>query len=190
VRLPRIIPLGAAALALAIPAPAAAGGGGAAAPREDVGGATFGTEVPKKRRPLVRGRFPVAGPFSYGGRDSRFGARRRGHRHQGQDLAAALGTPVVAPAAGLVEWVRYQRRGAGHYVVIDAGRLHYVFMHLRAGSVRVSEGERVRAGRQIAEVADTGRSFGPHLHFEVWAGGWRTKAGRPLDPLPLLRRWD
>ena len=50
--------------------------------------------------------FPVSGPYDLGGADSRFGARRTGHRHQGQDIAAAEGTAVVAPHAGSVEFVR------------------------------------------------------------------------------------
>jgi murein DD-endopeptidase MepM/ murein hydrolase activator NlpD len=135
-------------------------------------------------------RFPLAGPFSWGGADGRFGAPRRGHRHQGQDLAAAEGTKIVAPAGGLVEAVRYQAAGAGHYVVLDgAGEdRDYVFMHMRTGSIVVREGQRVRTGQLLGEVGNTGRSFGAHLHFEVWVGGWYA-GGHPIDPLPLLRRW-
>ena len=136
-------------------------------------------------------RFPLAGPFSYGGEDARFGARRRGHRHQGQDLSAAEGTPVVAPRGGTVKAVEYQARGAGHYVVVaGAGDdRDYVFMHLREGSIPVREGQRVRTGQRLGEVGNTGGSSGPHLHFEVWRGGWFS-GGRPIDPLPLLRAWD
>lgn len=50
-------------------------------------------------------RFPLSGSFDWGGGDARFGAKRDGHRHQGQDLSAAQGTPVVAPRGGLVETV-------------------------------------------------------------------------------------
>jgi murein DD-endopeptidase MepM/ murein hydrolase activator NlpD len=142
----------------------------------------------KRRRqaPASAYRFPVAGPFDLGGADARIGAPRRGHRHQGQDITAAGGVPVVAPHAGVVEVVRYQARGAGHYVVLDSDR-DYVFMHLRPGSIPVSEGQRVRAGQRLGEVGSSGSATGPHLHFEVWAGGWLT--GHPVDPLPLLRRW-
>jgi murein DD-endopeptidase MepM/ murein hydrolase activator NlpD len=139
---------------------------------------------------FVAHRFPVVGPFSYGGPDARFGAGRPGRRHQGQDLVAAQGTPLVAPRGGVVTTVAYQAAGAGHYVVLrGAGEdRDYVFMHLRSGSVRVSPGQRVRTGQRLAEVGSTGRSSGPHLHFEVWVGGWFS-GGRPIDPLPLLRAW-
>ena len=134
--------------------------------------------------------FPVAGSFGWGGEDARFGARREGHRHQGQDLTAAEGTPVVAPRGGVVEAVQYQARGAGHYVVVDGDDedYDYVFMHLRSGSIPVTEGDRVRTGQAIGEVGSTGGSTGPHLHFEIWVGGWFA-GGEPIDPLPLLESW-
>jgi murein DD-endopeptidase MepM/ murein hydrolase activator NlpD len=128
--------------------------------------------------------------FDWGGEGSRFGAKREGHRHQGQDLAAAEGTPVVAPRGGLVEVVQYQAGGAGHYVVVDGDDEDhdYVFMHMRSGSITVAEGDRVRTGQAIGEVGTTGSSSGPHLHFELWVGGWYT-GGAPIDPLPLLQSW-
>jgi murein DD-endopeptidase MepM/ murein hydrolase activator NlpD len=134
--------------------------------------------------------FPVAGAFSWGEEGSRFGAPRKRHRHQGQDLAAAEGTPVVAPRGGVVETVQYQARGAGHYVVVDGESedYDYVFMHLRSGSIPVTAGQRVRTGQLIGEVGSTGASSGPHLHFEIWVGGWYA-GGEPIDPLPLLQSW-
>jgi murein DD-endopeptidase MepM/ murein hydrolase activator NlpD len=134
--------------------------------------------------------FPLAGAFDWGGEDARFGAARPGHSHQGQDLAATEGTPVLAPRAGVIEAVQYQARGAGHYVVLDGDdeENDYIFMHLRDGSIPVTPGRRVRTGQRIGEVGNTGRSFGAHLHFEIWVGGWYT-GGAPIDPLPLLQAW-
>jgi murein DD-endopeptidase MepM/ murein hydrolase activator NlpD len=134
--------------------------------------------------------FPVLGTYTLGGADARFGARRAGHSHQGQDIAAAEGTPVVAPWAGLVEFVRYQASGAGWYVVLDGDGedRDYVFMHLRKGSILVAPGQQVSAGQQLAQVGNTGSSNGAHLHFEVWVGGWYD-GGQPVDPLPLLQQW-
>jgi murein DD-endopeptidase MepM/ murein hydrolase activator NlpD len=135
--------------------------------------------------------FPVRGPFSFGGKDSRFGAGRTGHTHQGQDMSAALGTPVVAPWPGIVEVVKYQAGGAGYYVVLDGDGedRDYVFMHLRKGSTLVVKGQAVAKGQQIAEVGSTGSSSGPHLHFEIWTGGGWYTGGDPVDPLPFLQAW-
>jgi murein DD-endopeptidase MepM/ murein hydrolase activator NlpD len=212
----RIIPLLSVALAVAAavgpPAAAASGedGGAVAAPSTPSGtsgGTAYGQAVPaakrKRRHSKARARrssaprsapgqhvFPLAGSFGWGGPDSGFGAKRKGHRHQGQDLPAALGTPVVAPHAGVVETVDHQPKLAGNYVVIDSDGEDYdfVFMHLRSGSIGVVVGQHVRAGQPIGAVGSTGRSTGPHLHFEIWVGGWYV-GGHPIDPLPLLKRW-
>jgi murein DD-endopeptidase MepM/ murein hydrolase activator NlpD len=136
--------------------------------------------------PLPSGIFPVQGAYSFGGADSRFGTAREGHTHQGQDIAAAEGTPVVSPVAGTVNVVAYQAKGAGHYVVISGD---YVFMHLQTGSIAVAKGQAVVPGQRIASVGSTGDAEGPHLHFEYWPGGWWAKGSEPVDPLPLLQAW-
>jgi murein DD-endopeptidase MepM/ murein hydrolase activator NlpD len=139
----------------------------------------------------VSGVFPVQGAYSFGGDDARFGAGRTGHTHQGQDIIAAEGTPVVTPVAGIVHWRAYQAAGAGYYVVIrgDDGS-DYAFMHFQAGSTLVEKGQRVAAGQRLASVGNTGDSHGAHLHFEIWPDGWyATKASRPVDPLPQLLAW-
>lgn len=135
--------------------------------------------------------FPVAGAFSLGGKESRFGAGRTGHIHQGQDVLAASGTPLVAPWPSTVRFVKYQASGAGYYVVLagDGENRDYVFMHLLRGSITVEPGDRVAKGQQFAAVGSTGRSSGAHLHFEIWEGGWYVKGGAPIDPLPILQSW-
>jgi len=159
------------------------------------------TRRPVASRPLpptppastVSGTFPVQGPFSFGGGDARFGAGRPGHIHQGQDVVAASGTPLVAPVAGTVIWKANQPGGAGIYVVVrgaGSGEVRdYVFMHLLRGSVLVAAGDAVAAGQQLAQVGATGDASGPHLHFEIWVGGWYARGGAPIDPLPQLQRW-
>src|SRR5215207_2381544 len=137
------------------------------------------------------GTFPVQGAYGFGGEGARFGAGRTGHVHQGQDIVAAEGTPVVTPVAGVVHWKAYQAAGAGYYVVIrgDDGR-DYAFMHFQAGSVLVEKGQRVAAGQKLANVGNTGDSQGAHLHFEIWPDGWYASAGsHPIDPLPDLLAW-
>lgn len=136
-------------------------------------------------------RFPLLGSFDYGGEGSRFGAGRPGHAHQGQDLTAPQGTPVVAPRGGTIKNVEYQAGGAGHYIVLQAAGENraYVFMHLSDGSTRVREGQTVATGDRLADVGSTGSSSGAHLHFEIWAGEWYG-GGHAIDPLPHLKRWD
>ena len=134
-------------------------------------------------------RFPVKGRHDYGGEGSRFGAPRSGHRHMGQDIAAASGTPLIAAHEGRVASRAYQAGGAGHYLVIH-GRdgSDSVYMHMRdVPSVR--PGQKVMAGQRIGRVGSTGSSTGAHLHFELWTPHWYA-GGHAYDPLPSLRQWD
>jgi hypothetical protein len=140
--------------------------------------------------PGGRGVFPVAGAFSFGGVDARFGAGRDDHVHEGHDISAAAGTPVVAPYGGTVSSTSFQADGAGEYVVLDAvdGR-DYFFAHCTRGSTAVARGAVVGAGAPLCQVGSTGTATGPHLHFEIWIVGWRVPGGYPIDPLPELRAW-
>lgn len=109
---------------------------------------------------------------------SGFGARW-GTTHYGLDFANSIGTPIVAaadgvvieagPASGFGLWVRIQH---------DDGTIT-VYGHMEDYSVR--EGERVKAGEQIARMGNRGQSTGPHLHFEVW-----DTDGRKINPRPWL----
>jgi murein DD-endopeptidase MepM/ murein hydrolase activator NlpD len=137
------------------------------------------------------GVFPVQGPHNFGGDDARFGAPRNGHTHQGQDVLAADGTPVVTPLAGTVIHNAYQAGGAGYYLVVHgADNRDYAFMHCQKDSIPVEEGAVLTPGQQICLVGHTGDATGPHLHFEIWVGGWWAKGGYPIDPLPDLKAWD
>jgi len=146
--------------------------------------------APSPPTPTVPGVFPVRGPFSFGGPDARFGAGRMGHIHEGQDVVAASGQAIVAPVPGTVLWWANQPGGAGYYLIEHgADGRDYVFMHLLKGSTLVAVGDAVGAGEQIAQVGATGDATGPHLHFEIWLGGWQQRGGEPIDPLPQLKRW-
>jgi len=149
------------------------------------------TSHKKKKKKAPTWRFPVAGTHNYGGPGARFGAPRSGHTHQGQDVLAGEGTPLVAPHRGYIKYIGDQPGGAGIYIVMHASGTSYDFalMHLQPGSVRVHEGQGVKAGTRLGSVGHTGDASGPHLHFEVWVGAWQM-GGHPVDPLPLLRRWD
>jgi len=131
--------------------------------------------------------FPVRGPHGYGEYAARFGG---GRGHQGQDVFAACGTPLVAARGGVVKFKQYHGR-AGHYLVIDGARtsVDYAYMHLREPAL-VDAGDRVRTGQPIGYVGQTGRASGCHLHLEMWTRpGWY-RGGSPFDPLPALLAWD
>jgi murein DD-endopeptidase MepM/ murein hydrolase activator NlpD len=147
--------------------------------------------VPAPPPAPVTSSFPVQGEYGFGGAEARFGARRDGHLHQGQDITAAEGTPLVAPVAATVTWVAFQEHGAGRYVVMRAGDgRDLVFMHLKEGSLTVAKGAVLAARQQFAQVGSTGASSGPHLHFEIWPDGWySSRDSEPIDPLPQLQAW-
>jgi murein DD-endopeptidase MepM/ murein hydrolase activator NlpD len=134
--------------------------------------------------------FPIRGAHTYNLGAGRFGASRRGHRHQGQDVFARCGTPLVAARGGTVTYAGFHAL-AGYYLVIDGKGtgIDYGYMHLR-GPALVSTGDSVYTGQAIGQVGDTGDAVGCHLHFEEWtAPGWY-KGGHPFDPLADLKSWD
>lgn len=131
------------------------------------------------------GVFPVRAKHTYG---DGLGA---GRNHQGVDLMAKCGKPVVASYSGRIQLNDYQANGAGNFVVVDgAGKLEdTVYMHMLERS-KLRKGETVQAGDVIGRIGTTGRSSACHLHFEIWsAPGW-FEGGKPLDPQPYLRAWD
>jgi murein DD-endopeptidase MepM/ murein hydrolase activator NlpD len=134
--------------------------------------------------------FPVRGRHDFGGDGARFGAGRAGHSHQGHDVFASCGTPLVAARGGRVQYRGYHA-AAGNYIVIDgAGTdVDYAYMHLAAPSP-FAAGGRVYTGQVIGAVGETGNARGCHLHFETWATpGWY-EGGEAFDPLPSLTTWD
>ena len=133
--------------------------------------------------------FPIAGKHDFGGAGAVFGTGRAGHSHQGQDVFARCGTPLVAARGGLVQ-ARKFHAAAGHYVVIDAdgSGTDYVYMHLAERST-FSRGDRVATGQRIGAVGDSGNARGCHLHFELWSAPGYYEGGRPFDPLTALKLW-
>jgi murein DD-endopeptidase MepM/ murein hydrolase activator NlpD len=100
--------------------------------------------------------------------------------HKGLDYAAPTGTPVYAPAAGVVRLAR-DTFMSGNLIMLDhGGQLSSVYAHLNKMHVKV--GEVVKQGQHIGDVGTTGRSSGPHLH---WGMYWGTTA---IDPLPWVTK--
>ena len=141
--------------------------------------------------PALHGVFPVAGVHTFGNDDSRASAPPAAATATRARTSWPRGHPGRRARSTGIRFVDNQPSGAGHYVVLaaDDGRTFF-FAHLVAGSISVAEGARVSAGQQIAQVGSTGSSTGPHLHFEIWEGGWRDLGGKPIDPLPQLLAWD
>jgi murein DD-endopeptidase MepM/ murein hydrolase activator NlpD len=135
--------------------------------------------------PRAASRFPIAGAWRWGTSGNGFG--ERGGGHQGEDVFAACGTPLVAPEAGRVVFVAAHAR-AGHYLVVRAAGEDHVFMHLDAPP-EVRRGQAVAAGQRLGVVGDTGNASACHLHFEMWtAPGWY-EGGHARDPRPDLEAW-
>ncbi len=118
---------------------------------------------------------PVQGRFRY---TSGFG-RRWGRLHAGTDMAGPVGTPIVAPADGVVTeagWVS----GYGRLIKIrhDFG-IETRYGHLSA--IKVRKGQRVSRGERIGDMGNSGRSTGPHLHYEIRVDG------KPIDPMIYIK---
>lgn len=103
--------------------------------------------------------------------------------HSGIDLGAPFGTPVLAAKAGRVDFAGWSD-GYGNLVELDHGSTGTRYAHLDA--IYVSQGQQIAQGQQLGIVGSTGRSTGPHLHFEIMVpsgDGWVA-----LDPAPYLNR--
>lgn len=113
---------------------------------------------------LGKGRFTWPVPQFYKV-SSHFG-KRNGRNHDGIDIPAPKGTPIVSVDNGVVVYSDNGIRGYGNMIVVaHADEIFTVYAHNKKN--KVDKGDRVRKGQQIAEVGNTGRSTGPHLHFEI-----------------------
>ena len=117
---------------------------------------------------------PIARPTEGTARSSGFGVRLdpftgRPAFHSGLDFSGGLYTPVLATGPGVVSFTG-PRAGYGNTIEIDHGKgLKTRYAHLQAIAVR--PGQRVAVGQRIGGMGSTGRSTGPHLHYEVWVNG-------------------
>ncbi len=119
--------------------------------------------------------YPLKGIIS-----SHFGSRW-GKNHEGIDIAVDEDTPVLAAECGTVSYVSENAGGYGKYVKIDHGYGNQTaYAHLN--KIDVSVGQVVNKGEQIALSGNTGRSTGPHLHFEIIDNGVH------LDPYPYMKK--
>lgn len=132
---------------------------------------------------------PSGEVIAHNGVSSKFGWRenpilKRKEFHTGLDLRASIGTPILAPADGVVKFIKYhQNSGYGNVVSLSHNYgFESYYAHLQNKSV-VEEGQFVRKGDLIAYSGNTGLSTGPHLHYEI------KFIGRTLDPEPFVK-WN
>jgi murein DD-endopeptidase MepM/ murein hydrolase activator NlpD len=124
--------------------------------------------------------YPIRGPYKFW---EGFGGARG---HEGADIGAACGTPLVAALPGKVQFNAYHAR-AGNYVVIDLASSadDIAYMHLTEPSP-LKVGQAVGTGQALGTVGDSGNASGCHLHFEYWSGDWYG-GGEAIDPVPFLK---
>ena len=130
---------------------------------------------------------PFAKPTTATPQSSSYGVRfdpftRRPAFHSGLDFAGAVNSPIYATAPGVVSFTGV-RSGYGNTIEIDHGRgFKTRYAHLQAIGVR--PGQKVAVGTRIGGMGSTGRSTGPHLHYEVWVNG------RAQNPSRFLKAGD
>ncbi|HEY8905899.1 MAG TPA: M23 family metallopeptidase [Rhodoferax sp.] len=132
---------------------------------------------------MKRMMIPTQKPVTFSDVGSGFGWRIdpfTGHSalHTGLDFGATVGTPILAAAGGVVVVQTYHPE-YGNMIEIDHGN-GVITRYAHASKIFVKEGDLVKRGQKIAEIGTTGRSTGPHLHFEVWV------QGVPQDPQKFL----
>lgn len=96
--------------------------------------------------------------------------------HEGMDFTATIGTPIYATGNGVVERADAKSKGYGNHVRIDHG-FGYTTLYAHMSEIKVRPGQKVSRGEVIGYVGNTGKSSGPHLHYEVH------KNGQPVNPI-------
>ena len=125
---------------------------------------------------------PVEGVRQRALRDTWGGARSEGRKHEGIDIFAKRGTPVVSTTEGIVSQVGTNRLGGLVVWVLGPGGQRHYYAHLDSYS-DVEPGMRIEAGRVLGHVGDTGNAKGtpPHLHYGIY------DTGGAINPYPLLK---
>ena len=118
----------------------------------------------------------LASTSDFGGRIDPF-TKKEGV-HTGADFAVAVGTQVKSAISGTVVEVQYGNKSFGNFVRVKNSDIVTTYAH--CSTLKVKEGDKVKQGDIIALSGNTGKSSGPHLHFEV------SKGGRLVDPMKLV----
>jgi Peptidase family M23 len=136
--------------------------------------------------------FPVAGGSNYVDTYGGFRGDVPGNWHHGDDIFAAIGTPVVAVADGTLNRVGWERLGGWRLWVRDAMRNQFYYAHLSGYSPLALHSKRIKAGDVIGFIGNTGDAFttSPHLHFEIHPHQLlRLKYNGAVNPTRYLDAW-
>jgi murein DD-endopeptidase MepM/ murein hydrolase activator NlpD len=154
------------------------------------GGSVAGMPAPAPPTKAVLDRFPgavfpVRGKFEFADTFGAYRADVKGHRHEGNDIFAKMGTPIVAVLAGTIE---YSTHGIGgnNARLTDAAGDYFYYAHMVHFAAGLHSGDHVAKGQVIGYVGETGDAAGtsPHCHFEIHPDG-----GPAVDPYPYLEAW-
>lgn len=141
--------------------------------------------------------FPIPARYEYSYRSTWGDARGWGGRriHEGTDIFAGYGTPVLSTAYGVIEVIGWNRYGGWRIGMRDMGNVYHYFAHLNSFKKGLKPGDIVEPGQVIGSVGSSGYGkpgtagkFPPHLHY-----GMYRETGGPdwaFDPYPYLRRWE
>ncbi|MDQ0151263.1 peptidoglycan DD-metalloendopeptidase family protein [Eubacterium multiforme] len=131
------------------------------------------------KNPITSNKAFLMSPTRGGMVTSSFG-ERWGRNHNGMDIAGNMGDPIVAAIDGVVKSIFYEKNGYGNVVILEhEDGIETRYAHMSKSEVK--EGDKVKKGDLIGRVGNTGRSTGPHLHFEVRING------SPVDPQNYLK---
>ena len=129
--------------------------------------------------------FPVRGPVNYTDTFGAYRADMPNHRHEGNDIFARMGTPIVAVLAGTIQYSTLGIGGNNAHLT-DAHGDYFYYAHMERFAAGLKSGDHVARGQVIGYVGETGDAAGtsPHCHFEIHPDG-----GPAIDPFPYLEAW-
>lgn len=126
-------------------------------------------------------RFKVTSPF---------GVDRGTHMHMGTDFGMRYEILNSQGVSGVVKEVQYNAGSMGNMFTItqNIGGQDYDFVYMHMSKIDVKVGDNVAPGQKIGTTGNTGRSTGPHLHYEIWKGGRRESGAEALDPMKFVKK--
>lgn len=140
-------------------------------------GATFGSfyyangvQVEQQfNHPIIKDYIQITAPFN----------EQRRKKHQGVDFKTPIGTPLLAPFSGVVSRINWTRKNNGTCLEITLNRQPYTIKYLHLSKIAVKKNQTITAGQIVAYSGNTGRSYAPHLHYQINKGA----RGPAINPM-------